>query len=328
MNSTTTTLRTMFDDYSSVEQWKYGLAWLVLLLLSFQTCAQSPTLFMPGSISTPYKERDMTISSDGNHLLYSIHSYDDQQRMIVEMIRKDKNWSRPEVVSFSGNYRDIEPMFDPSGTRLFFASNRPLSDKDQSGDYDIWYVQKEDNGWGTPIALDTIINTSGDEFYPSMSNNGTLYFTATKKEGKGKEDIYYSRWSEGRFQTPASMDSAINTSTYEFNSFIDPDEDYILFSSYGRPDGLGGGDLYISFRGTDGRWKSAINLGEQVNSGKLDYCPFVSTDGEQLYFSSSRKDDKKPRSITGLRQMMDRPQNGFDDIYVLPMTAILPLKDN
>jgi hypothetical protein len=38
----------------------------------------------------------------------------------------------------------------------------------------------------------------------------------------------------------------VNSKGYDFNAFIDPDENYIIFSSYKRPDDLGGGDLYYS----------------------------------------------------------------------------------
>ena len=46
------------------------------------------------------------------------------------------------------------------------------------------------NSLGEPVPLNENINTSGDEFYPSLASNGNLYFTATKEEGIGREDIY------------------------------------------------------------------------------------------------------------------------------------------
>lgn len=283
--------------------------------------AQSPELFMPNKISTQYKERDMTISAEGSHLLFSVHSYNDDARMIVEMIKSNQDWSDPSVVSFSGTYKDIEPMFSPDGKRLYFASDRPLFEGDKSKDYNIWYVDKVKKGWGTPVALDTLINTAGEEFYPSVSRKGTLYYTATRADGKGKEDIYYSLYKEGEFLSPVSMDSAVNSATYEFNSFIDPDEKFIIFSSYKRTDGLGGGDLYISYQ-TNGAWQPAIHLGNKINSSKLDYCPFVSSDGKTLYFTSNRKKSEDAKSVEELRRIMDSPQNGFDDIYSISFDAL------
>lgn len=322
MNSTTTTSKTHSNYGLSVERQKYGLILLALLLFSSFLHAQVPELFKPDVVSTRFKERDMTISPKGDHLLYSIHSHNNDQRMIVEMKLTNEGWSQPTLVSFSGKYKDLEPMFDPRGDRLFFASDRPMSFDESPGDYNIWYVQYSASGWGEPMALDTLINTSGDEFYPSVSNNGTIYFTATRADGVGKEDIFYSKWDNDTYQKPVPMDTAVNSATYEFNSFVDPDERYLIFSSYGRSDGFGGGDLYIAYQ-IDGRWTSAINLGDQINSKFLDYCPFVSADQKTFYFTSNRADQSMAKNVAELRLKMDKAQNGFDDIYTLPM-SILP----
>ncbi|MEP2023147.1 hypothetical protein [Reichenbachiella sp.] len=308
-------------EYSSVEWLKYGLASLALLFSTLDLAAQDPSLFLPGKVSTQYKERDMTISPNGNHLLYSIHSYNDDARIIVEIMKKGEKWGEAQEVSFSGQYKDIEPMFSPDGKRLFFASDRPMNIEDESKDYNIWYVDKLKTGWGSPVALDTLINTNGEEFFPSVSNSGTLYFTATRSDSKGKEDIYYSLLKEGKYESPISMDSAVNSETYEFNAFIDPDERFIVFSSYKRTDGLGGGDLYIAYQ-SNGTWQPAIPLGEKINSSKLDYCPFVSADGKTFYFTSNRKSKKAAATIGELRSLMDSPGNGFDDIYSIPFDAL------
>lgn len=294
----------------------------LILCLSANTYAQSPTLYMPDTISTGYKERDMTISANGGYLLYSMHSYQDDQRMIVEMKKVGKEWGEPVVVTFSGTYKDIEPMFSPDGRRLYFASDRPMYEGDTVSDYNIWYVDRTPQGWETPVVLDSLINTSGDEFYPSISKAGTLYFTATRPDGIGKEDIFYSLSQNGVFSKPVVLDTAINSATYEFNAFVDPDENYLIYSSYKRPDGQGSGDLYISYR-SSGQWQPAINLGAGINSAYLDYCPFVSADGKTLYFTSNRKVAQQAGSVQELRQWMDRPQNGFDDIYYIPMEGIV-----
>ncbi|WP_422358939.1 hypothetical protein [Reichenbachiella sp.] len=317
---TKTFTNTQLNKDSSVKWLKTGLA-IVLVWLQPFSSSMAQELFMEGKVSTPYKERDMTISPDGNHLLYSIHSYNDDQRMIVEMKKKEDQWNEPSVVSFSGISKDIEPMFSPDGNRLFFASDRPMFDGDESKDYNIWYVDKIEMGWSSPVSLDTLINTSGEEFFPSVSNNGTLYYTATRSDTKGKEDIYYSLLNDGKFTKPTSLDSAINTATYEFNSFIDPDERYLIFSSYKRPDGFGGGDLYISYK-KDDVWQPAVNLGNKINSSKLDYCPFVSADGKTFYFTSSRKDFVQVKTVSELREALNSPKNGFDDIYTVRMDEL------
>jgi Tol biopolymer transport system component len=59
-------------------------------------------------------------------------------------------------------------------------------------------------------------------------------------------DIYYSEWDLNNFKTPVKLESSVNTSSYEADVFVAPDESYLIFCST-RPSGLGRGDLYISF---------------------------------------------------------------------------------
>ena len=57
-------------------------------------------------------------------------------------------------------------------------------------------------------------------------------------------------------------------------------------------DGFGSGDLYISYRISDNVWTKAKNLGAEINSDKMDYCPYVDTKTNTLYFTSKRSDSK------------------------------------
>lgn len=45
-----------------------------------------------------------------------------------------------------------------------------------------------------------------------------------------------------------------------------------------------------SFRGPDGGWSEPVNLGAEVNSDELDYCPMLTPDGRYLFFSRRRSD--------------------------------------
>lgn len=221
--------------------------------------------------------------------------------------------------------QDIEPFFANEGQRLFFASNRPLQKDSAAADYNIWYSDREGEAWSEPIPLDENINTAGDEFYPSVAKNGNLYFTATKEEGIGREDIYIARFVGGKYQRAVVLDSTINSLYYEFNAYVSPDEDLLIFSSYGRPDDLGGGDLYIARKNTDGTWLPAKNMGPSINSEKLDYCPFVDISRNNFYFTSERmtmSDTLRVRNVNTLQEMANTSGNGMGDIYRVTNTGI------
>src|SRR5438477_2233739 len=277
----------------------------------------TPALFAPGVISDGFSNRDFALSPDGNDIFYTI-----QQRDLVSFImhaqKKNGKWSEPEVAEFCGIYNDLEPAFAADGKRLFFSSNRPMSVTDSVGDYNIWYVDKISGEWSHPVPLAAAVNSAKDEFYPSVARNGDLYFTTQLESGKGKEDIVVSRWKNGEYLPPVSLPEAINSKGYEFNAFIDPDEQFIIFSSYGRADDLGKGDLYISVK-KNGQWQEAVNLAKNINSSSLDYCPFVTWDKKYLFFTSSRTNYKSPftkkQTAAELRKGLQGPGNGLDDIY-------------
>jgi Tol biopolymer transport system component len=271
---------------------------LIIILLNVQYAksqnevhmpADSIFAFMPELLSGFPNTRDMTISPDGKEMYFTVNDYKHRFGMIVQMQMMDNGyWSRPERASFSGKYPDIEPAFSPDGKRLYFASKRPIKSTDnQPKDYDIWYVERSANDkWSKPIRMDSIINTSNNEYYPSLSIAGNLYFTAERTDTKGKEDIYISHVKDGVYQTPISLSDSINTSNYEFNAFVDPHENFLIFSSQRPEEGKGGGDLYIS-RKRGGTWAKAELL-EDLNSPYLDFCPFVDSNSGYLYFTSQR----------------------------------------
>jgi len=101
-------------------------------------------------------------------------------------------WSKPALTRFASEYRDIEPFLIADGLKLYFASDRPLSDaSSKEKDYDIWYVERKTltNAWSAPINLGQPFNTTNNEFYPSLATNGNLYFTSDAAAALSKDDI-------------------------------------------------------------------------------------------------------------------------------------------
>ncbi|SHH99244.1 WD40-like Beta Propeller Repeat [Chryseolinea serpens] len=311
-------------------------ACLPLLALSFSTMlAQSqplqppthPGLFMEGSVSTNLNERDMAISPDGKEMYYTLEAAQNAFSTILYRHKLPGNkWSAPEVAPFSGQFKDLEPAFSADGHRLFFSSNRPLSDT-QPKDFDIWVVERTKDGtWSSPRNVGAPVNTGANEFYPSVALSGNLYFTSEYEKGVGKEDIYMCPWQGGKYGESIALDTAVNSKLWEFNAFVSPDEKFILFTSYGRKDDQGGGDLYISFRDAGGAWQPAKNV-SALNSPKLDYCPFVSFDQKILFFTSSRHDlpatYEKPATHAALVKAYNGVRNGSENIYWIDFQTLV-----
>lgn len=297
------------------------------LLPAFHAPPSIPELLGPGSISTKLSERDFALSPDGTEIFYTLQMpLASFQTILYSKKQSYGRWTKPIIAPFAGQYSDLEPAFSSDGSKLYFASNRPLAG-DKIKDFDIWEVERTQTGWGEPRNLGAPINTDMDEFYPSITNSGNLYFTAAYKTAVGKEDIFVAYNEAGKFKTPVPLDTAINSKTYEFNAFVAPDESYIIFTSYGRENDKGRGDLYMSVKGAAGKWLPAKNL-DIINSDRLDYCPFVSADGKTLFFTSERNKlvrsyPAKAVTMDELTGIMNGPKNGSGDIYWVSFQKVI-----
>ena len=268
-------------------------------------------------VSSGLNNRDITFSADGNTLLTTIMSPKNLFAAIAISHRENGSWSALTIAPFSGEYQDIEAMFSPEGDHLFFASKRPKP-KREGSDWDIWHTDLIDGKWTTPINV-TALNSTGDEFYPSIAANGNLYFTSTRDEGLGGEDIYRAIYENGGYVRIENLGEGVNSKTYEFNAFVAPDESYIIFSSQRRDGEIGGGDLYLSINRAD-EFQPAKLLKGNVNSTRLDYCPSV-YEG-RLYFTSERVLVlEKPTNYSTLSRAFNSPGNGLGDIYSVPFVS-------
>ena len=266
------------------------------------------------------KVRDFTMNNNQTEAYVSAQSNLEEKSVILRISKKDGKWNKVEIASFSGKYRDLEPFLSPDNLKLFFVSNRPLTKQGELKDVDIWFVERTSitSDWSEPKNIGAPINTEADEFYPSVAKNGNLYFTSVGHNAMGEDDIFVSEYKNGKYSKPLALKGGVNTKSYEYNSFISPNEEYLIFGGYNRQDGLGSGDLYISFKNDDNTWTRAKNMGDKINSKFMDFCPFVTQSGTQIYFTSRRSNIDANKSITSVQNLLNvfnGYQNGFNRIY-------------
>jgi len=245
----------------------------------------TPEVFAPDIISTNMNASTIVFSPDGKEIFFSLMNYNHSFYTIVFMKQYNGVWSKPEVAPFSGKYHDTGSHLSLNGTKLFFTSNRPLEGQNGPKDYDIWVVERNESGWGTPMNLGITVNSDENEVDPAVSQKGTLYFVSKRGGGKGNNDIYKSELINGKYAQPENLGDAINTSFTESGPYIAPDESYIIFNRYRSDTGNG---LHISFRENDGSWSKAISMGGKINTENTGFHGFVSPDSKYLFFTSSR----------------------------------------
>jgi len=282
--------------------------------------ADTPRLFAEGILTDGLSNRDFTISPQGDEIFFTLQQPRFVTSTILRIQKKNGKWGQPEVASFSGRYRDLEASFAPDGKTIYFSSDRPLNDTIAKKDFDIWRVKRDKTGnWGQPENLGLEVNSAKSEYYPSAAKSGNLYFTVEADYGKGSEDIVVCKPTATGYTKPESLPEKINTKYDEFNAFIDPDEQFIMFSCYGRADDMGHGDIYISRKDKSGNWLPAKHLPAPINSTALDYCPYVTADKKYLIFTSNRINSQlsngQTKAYQQLQALLNSPGNGWDDIY-------------
>ncbi len=308
---------------------KYAAVLLIIATSAFAIAAGSrakenePKVkpFLPEIVSQFPSVRDVAISPDGSETYFTIQSYNEEISAIVFVKLEDGSYSKPQVAVFSGRFSDMEPVFSADGLKMYFVSNRPLNDStNEPKDYDIWYVERRSTatGWVGPFNMGAPVNTTDNEFYPSFGKSGNLYFTCDGKGSKGKDDIFFCEFKNGKYKERVSMSDSINSDGYEFNAFVAPDESYMIYTCYNKKGDYGSGDLYFSRR-ENGVWEKGVNLGADFNTPKMEYCPFVDTKNGVLYFTSRRNNVNStfdsPQTLDQLLSEMNQYENGQSRLY-------------
>ena len=241
----------------------------------------TPEIFAPNIVSTGMSEINACFSPDYSEFFYSI-ILPNRKYVILSMKYENDQWSKPEVASFSGKYPDADPFITMDGKWLYFISKRPVdSTKREKSDWDIWRMEKINGEWAKPEHLDPDINSDRDDIYPGLTKEGTFYFSSGRGGGNNR-DIYYARSNGSGFEPCVKLNDTINK-YWEGDIYISPDEDYMIFRTYGRDTGSG---LYIAFN-IDGEWSVPQNMGKEINKTGGEFCPMVDPDGKYLFFTSS-----------------------------------------
>jgi hypothetical protein len=240
--------------------------------------------FLPGVVSRDGIDFNSAFSPDGKSFYFT---RSENHRWIVYVIRYDgKKWSAPEVAPFSKDkYSIADPAFAPDG-KLYFISDRPKTPEDTLSDFDIWFVKPLPDGqWSAPENL-SVVNSDSAEYYISFAGNGNMYLGSARPGGFGMEDIYISRYENGKYSKPENLGPAINSAYSEHDPCIWPDESLMIFKSENRPDGYGEADLYGTRPGKDKKWMKGVNVGKPFNTPTYEYCAYLTPDLKYFFYSS------------------------------------------
>ena len=192
-----------------------------------------------GDINSDMDEGSASFSADGKTMYFTrcvAQKGESRGAQICYVTRSGGKWGKVNEVKLSpdSSITFAHPTISPDDKFLYFVSDMPGG----FGGKDIWRSEKTGTSFGAPVNLGPSINTSGDEMFPCMRENGTLYFSSTGHPGFGGLDIFYANELEDGSWTVTNMMYPINSNGDDFGiTFIQGKEKGLFSSNRGEKKG-------------------------------------------------------------------------------------------
>ncbi len=182
----------------------------------------------------------------------------------------------PVATGVNTRYADINPVMSGDGNRMAFVTKQPFYDE-------ALFIEKVDGEWSLPMSLTAMLGFDQNVYPAGLSYDGTEILLYYDDEHIG--NLYYSTYEDGFWLPARKLGENISTKYWESHGCFSKDGKTIYFTS-NRKGTHGGLDIYKSERQPGGDWGIPENLGPTVNSRYNEETPFITEDGQTLYFSS------------------------------------------
>jgi hypothetical protein len=246
---------------------------------------RTPELFAPGVVNSDGIEINLVFNRDYTELFFA--RSEDRLFSIYTSRLANGEWSAPERLELypeDVRAEAVDMALSPDEQSLYFLG---IVYREESAQSDIWVADRTDAGWSRARRLGPSVNTEHAEFYPTVVADGSLYFVSDRPSDLGPRVLLRaSRRNDGGFEPAVPTGPPIDNEKGKGDTFVAPDESYLIFSSRDRG-GYGFGDLFVAYREPDGGWTEPRNMGPVINGPELEFCPIVSPDGR--WFSFSRR---------------------------------------
>ena len=192
--------------------------------------------------------------------------------------------------SINTEYSEVIPFITGDESRLVFSSKRPGSynagEENNKNGSDIYIADRDGDNWVNAHKMGFEINTEMNDLVVGMNNLGTILLVNRRLKGKDYGNLFLCENKNGIWVKPIMLSEDINSQHKESSACITADGKLIYFSS-NRPGGVGGKDIWKVKQLPNGNWAKPLNMGGVINSPYDEEGPFISSNGQTLYFSSN-----------------------------------------
>ena len=201
---------------------------------------------MQGSINGNFHDGAATFNKSGSIMYFSRNndkgknSKDVVDLKIYSAELQNQQWINVQELPFNNKeFSTCHPTLAADGITLYFSSNRLGG----IGGMDIYRSIRSGSTWSAPENLGTSVNTAGNEIFPFIDKDGTLFFASDGLPGIGGLDIYQTSFNNGKWIKAENVGEPINSAKDDFSYSVLENGEAGYFSS-NRSGGQGGDDIY------------------------------------------------------------------------------------
>ena len=250
----------------------------------------APAPLGPG-VNTPGNlEYFPNVSVDGQQLIFTRRVNRQQEDFYQSSKQPDGSWGKAvPLAGVNTAMNEGAQTITADGNYLIFTG---CGRREGLGGCDLYASSRSNGRWSEAVNLGPGINTRFSESQPSLSQDGSLLFFASNREGGlGQDDLYVAgRQPGGGWSKPVNLGTTINTPANDRYPFWAADNKTLYFTSNGRP-GMGGADLFKTAVNPANQWQEPTNLGYPINTPGEETNLFIALDGKSAYFSKGVADD-------------------------------------
>jgi len=188
-------------------------------------------MMLKGNVNGQFHEGPACFTKEGNVVFFTRSNYL-KKRKLAKSSKSENNlkifraelvgdkWTNVTEMPFnSDEYSCGHPSLSPDNNTLYFISDMPGG----TGGTDIYKSVYDGKTWGNPVNIGNVINTSGNEMFPYMHNDGTFYFSSDAHNNLGGLDVFMTSYNGEKWLQVENLNYPLNTSRDDFAYVLSAD---------------------------------------------------------------------------------------------------------